>query len=110
MELEIDKSGVSCTTVHPGGIRTNIARNARTDASVISISGSAKDLAENFDRMTLTTPEKAAGQILKAVERNRRRVLVGPDAKVFDLVSRLPAPLYQRVLVAGSKRSWMGSK
>ncbi len=110
MELEIEKSGVSSTTVHPGGIRTNIARNARTDLSVLSISGSAKELADNFDRLTLTTPEKAAGQILKAVERNRRRVLVGPDAKVFDLVSRLPAPLYQRVLVAGSKRSWIGKK
>ena len=110
MELEIEQSGVSSTTVHPGGIRTNIARNARTDLSVLSISGSAKELADNFDRLTLTTPEKAAGQILKAVERNRRRVLVGPDAKVFDLVSRLPAPLYQRVLVAGSKRSWIGKK
>ena len=110
MELEIEQSGVSSTTVHPGGIRTNIARNARTDLSVLSISGSAKELSDNFDRLTLTTPEKAAGQILKAVERNRRRVLVGPDAKVFDLVSRLPAPLYQRVLVAGSKRSWIGKK
>ncbi len=110
MELEISQSGVSSTTVHPGGIRTNIARSARTDFSVLSISGSAKELADNFDRMTLTTPDKAAFQILKAVERNRRRVLVGPDAKVFDLVSRLPAPLYQRVLVAGSKRSWLGSK
>ncbi|CAB4551946.1 unannotated protein [freshwater metagenome] len=110
MELEIEQSGVSCTTVHPGGIRTNIARNARTDGSVLSISGTAQELADNFDRLTLTTPEKAARQILKAVERNRRRVLVGPDAKVFDLVSRLPAPLYQRVLVAGSKRSWVGVK
>ncbi|MEX0767786.1 MAG: SDR family NAD(P)-dependent oxidoreductase [Microthrixaceae bacterium] len=110
MELEIADEGVSSTTVHPGGIRTNIARNARTDSSALSISGSAKELADNFDRMTLTTPDKAASQILKAVQRNRRRALIGPDAKVFDLVSRLPAPLYQRVLVAGSRRSWLGRK
>ena len=37
MELEIEKCGVSCTTVHPGGIKTNIARNARMDPSVADI-------------------------------------------------------------------------
>ncbi len=62
MELEIEQSGVSSTTVHPGGIRTNIARNARTDLSVLSISGSAKELSDNFDRLTLTTPEKQRGR------------------------------------------------
>ncbi len=51
-----------------------------------------------------TTPDKAAQQILKAVERNRRRALIGPDAFVFDLVSRLPAGLYQRFLVTMTKR------
>ena len=45
----------------------------------------------------------AARQILKAVERNRRRALIGPDAVVFDAVSRLPAGLYQRVLAGGAR-------
>ncbi len=52
----------------------------------------------------MTTPEKAARQILPAVEKDRRRALIGPDAKVLDLVSRLPAGLYQRVLVHGARR------
>ena len=52
----------------------------------------------------MTTPEKAARQILTAVERNRRRALIGPDAKVLDLVSRLPAGLYQRALASGARR------
>jgi len=52
----------------------------------------------------MTTPEKAARQILAAVEKDRRRALIGPDAKVIDFVSRLPAALYQRVLVRGAKR------
>jgi short-subunit dehydrogenase len=52
----------------------------------------------------VTSPEKAARQILTAVERNRRRVLVGPDAKVIDFVSRLPAGLYQRVLARAAAR------
>jgi short-subunit dehydrogenase len=54
--------------------------------------------------VALASPEKAARQILLAVERNRRRVLVGPDAKVIDLISRLPAGLYQRVLARGAAR------
>ena len=63
-----------------------------------------QDHATEFDTLARTTPEKAARQILAAVARNRRRALIGPDAKVFDLVSRLPAGFYQRVLAAGAKR------
>ncbi len=101
IELDIEGGAVSCTTVHPGGIKTAIARNARMDESVAGLSG---DHAREFDRLARTTPEKAAQQILTAVARNRRRALIGPDAKVFDLVSRLPAGLYQRALVQGTRR------
>ena len=101
MELEIEPCGVSSTTVHPGGIKTNIVNNARLDDSVTG--GAAKARSE-FDRVARTSPEKAARVILAAVEQNRRRVLIGADAKAIDLVSRLPAGLYQRVLVAGAKR------
>ncbi|MFK8024546.1 MAG: SDR family NAD(P)-dependent oxidoreductase [Ilumatobacter sp.] len=106
MELEIDPCGVSCTTIHPGGIKTNIARSARTDESVIAIGGDAdvQAAADQFDKLAISTPEKAAQQILRAVERNRRRALIGPDAKLVDLVSRLPACFYQRGLVWMSRR------
>jgi butyryl-CoA dehydrogenase len=103
MELEIEGSPVSCTTVHPGGIKTNIARNARIDASVTTMAGDPEEARSQFDRVAVTRPEKAARQILAAVERDRRRVLVGPDAVVIDFISRLPAGLYQRVLVKGSR-------
>jgi len=104
MELEIANCGVSCTTVHPGGVKTNIARNARIDPALEAEAGGRAEADRRFDRMAITTPEKAARQILKAVERNRRRVLVGPDAKVIDLLSRLPAGLYQKLLVKGAER------
>lgn len=104
MELEIDPCGVSSTTIHPGGIKTNIARSARTDESVIAIGGDPAAAADQFDKLARTTPDKAARQILKAVERNRRRALIGPDAVVFDIMSRLPAGLYQRMLVANGRR------
>jgi butyryl-CoA dehydrogenase len=103
MELEIAGSCVSSTTVHPGGIKTNIARNARMDESVNDLTG-GEDTGENFDKVAVTSAAKAARQILTAVERDRRRCLVGPDAKVLDLISRLPAGVHQRVIVAGAKR------
>jgi len=103
MELEITGSPVSCTTVHPGGIKTNIARNARIDPSATALAG-GRDTVVAFDRIALTSPQRAARVILAGVERNRRRVLVGPDAKVIDLVARLPAGVIQRVMVRGVKR------
>ena len=105
IELDVAGNGVSCTTVHPGGIKTNIARNGRIDPSVEAFTGVAPDTTgEDFDKVAMTTPEKAARQILKAVERNRRRALIGPDAKVLDVISRLPAAVYQRAIVLGARR------
>lgn len=103
MELEIADCGVSSTTIHPGGVRTNIARRARVTPELADKAGPGGIGAE-FDRIARTTPEKAARQILTAVQRNRRRALIGPDAKAIDLISRLPAGLYQRALVAGARR------
>jgi butyryl-CoA dehydrogenase len=104
MELEISKSPVSCTTVHPGGIKTNIVRNARMDESVVELAGSDAGDADRFDKIAMTSAKKAAGQILAAVERNKRRALIGPDAKVLDLIARLPASVVQRVMVRGAQR------
>jgi butyryl-CoA dehydrogenase len=104
MELDLARCGVSCTTIHPGGVKTNIARNARMDDSVVALAGSRQAAWDSFDKVAMTTPEKAARQIITAVERDRRRALIGPDAKVIDLLSRLPVGLYQRVLVLGAKR------
>ena len=103
MELEIAKSAVSTTTIHPGGIKTNIARSARVDDSVTAMAG-VRDTAEEFDKLARTTPDQAAQQILAAVEKNKRRATVGPDGRVIDFISRLPAGFYQRILVQGLRR------
>jgi len=104
MELEIEPCGVSATTIHPGGIKTNIAKNARMDDSVTAMADDPEQARRDFERMFMTTPEKAARQIVKAVQRNRRRALIGPDAKAIDLVSRLPASVVQKVIVRGASR------
>jgi len=104
MELDIADCGVSCTTVHPGGIKTNIARNARMHESVLAFAPSHDDARDGFDKIAMTSPEKAARQILAAVQKDQRRVLIGPDAKLVDLLARLPAAVVQGALVAGAKR------
>ena len=104
MELDLADAGVSCTTVHPGGVRTNIARDARVDPGLTGLGGPTESRADRFDAIARTSPEKAAETILDAVARNRRRVLIGADARVIDLLSRLPAALTQRLVVGAARR------
>jgi NAD(P)-dependent dehydrogenase (short-subunit alcohol dehydrogenase family) len=103
MELEIEGAPVSVTTIHPGGIKTNIAKNARIDPSLEKMTGDPEKARRDFEKAFVTSPEKAARQILAAVQRDRRRALIGPDAKAIDFVSRLPAGLYQRIVEKGAK-------
>ena len=105
MELEVEGAPVSVTTIHPGGIKTNIATNARIDDSITEITGDPEKARSDFERAFITSPEKAARQILTAVQRDRRRALIGPDAKVVDFVSRLPAAVYQTVLEKSVRRA-----
>jgi butyryl-CoA dehydrogenase len=101
-ELEMAGHPVSATTVHPGGIKTNIARSARMQ----EVEGGATrdEMADQFERMARTTPERAARVILEGVLRNRRRVLIGADARIIDWMQRLFPTGYQRVLTAVAKR------
>lgn len=106
MELEITGAPVSATCVHPGGIRTNIAKDARMDPSSAQVTGVDPDIArKRFDKLlNTTTAESAAQQILRAVERNQRRVLVGPDAKFLDKLVRLVGTWYQPIIIWHSRK------
>lgn len=102
IELDAEHCGVSSTTVHPGGIKTNIARNMRSSENN-PFERPGRDIASGFDRIAMTTPEKAAREILAAVKGNRRRALIGPDANFFDFVSRLPFSSFHRTLSIGAR-------
>ena len=103
IELDTDAAGtVSCTTVHPGGIKTNIARNGRYDDATMQMLGEDPDvLIDQADRVFWTTPDKAAAVILDAAARNKRRVFIGPDAQMFKLLSVLPPGVYQNLIGLG---------
>jgi NADP-dependent 3-hydroxy acid dehydrogenase YdfG len=92
-EMVLAGHPVGVTTVHPGGIKTAIARNATAAEGL-----DAAELASVFDkRMAITSPQRAARIILEAVRKNKARVLVGPDAKALDLMIRLTGSGYQQL-------------
>jgi NAD(P)-dependent dehydrogenase (short-subunit alcohol dehydrogenase family) len=102
-ELDMMSYGVSATSVHPGGIKTGIARSSRVDSSIRDLGISDVDTRQKFEKTFITSPDKAACVILEGVRRNQRRVLVGPDARVFDWVARLLPTTYQRITVGYSR-------
>ncbi len=103
-ELEIADEPVSATSVHPGGIKTNIARAARYSSEMQELVGQdAASGATKFEKLFTTTPDSAASTILKGVQRNARRVLIGPDAHAIDIIARLMPSSYQRIIVAGAR-------
>jgi hypothetical protein len=92
-EMVLNGDPVKVTSVHPGGIKTAIARNAIA-AEGVNIQAQSKF----FDkRLASTTPQRAAQIILDAVHKNKARVLVGPDAVVLDLIVRITGSGYQRL-------------
>lgn len=103
-EMEIEGSNVGVTCVHPGGIKTNIARRARLRTSAEWGARDAETTAAQFDRVARSTPEDAARAILKAILGNRRRQLIGADAVMIDVMQRLLPESYQRLLIAGARR------
>jgi NADP-dependent 3-hydroxy acid dehydrogenase YdfG len=84
---------VAVTTVHPGGIKTAIARNGTAAEGL-----DPEEIAKMFDKkLANTTPERAATIILEAVRKKKARVLVGPDAKALDIIVRITGSGYQRL-------------
>jgi short-subunit dehydrogenase len=103
-EMLIAGHPVAVSCVHPGGIKTNIARDARASEERAKTRDRTKDAAD-FARVARTTPEQAAKIILRGVDKKKARILVGPDAYLFDAVARSTGSGYQRVAVAAMKRA-----
>jgi short-subunit dehydrogenase len=92
-ELAMNNSPVRLSVVHPGGVKTNIARNSRPGAHLRDRTGREEAL-ERFDQMTRTTPLAAAERIIRGIERNEPRILIGSDARIMDWMQRLRPARY----------------
>ncbi len=95
-ELEEENSPVRVSVVHPGGVRTGIARNARVAAAAKTELLSAQ--AGRFEKLLRLPPEEAASQIVRGLERRQRRILVGADARQIDFIQRLSPANYWSIL------------
>lgn len=94
-ELADTHIGVSC--VHPGGVKTNIIKTSRYTPSD-NESPTKEEFEENFEQMAALTSDEAALIILRGVEKNKARILVGKDAKLLTWISRLAPVNYPRLL------------
>ena len=94
---ELKGTGVGICCVHPGGVATNVARNAEVDKMPVG-DATREELDANFDKMAITSPEKAAKVILKGAAKKKRRILIGGDARFISIVSRLFPVSYTKLL------------
>ena len=92
-ELQMAASPVRLSVVHPGGIATNIARNSRTGVGVTDNARRAQSI-ERFDQVAKTTPQAAALRIIRGIEKNQPRILIGGDARMMDILQRLRPATY----------------
>ena len=99
-EMLIAGHRVGVTAVHPGGIKTAIARNARYAAQE-----DAEASARLFDKkLAKMTPERAAEIIVKGILGNKARVLVGLDAHALHHLAKLTGSRYQDIVASASKK------
>jgi short-subunit dehydrogenase len=102
-ELTMNNSAVRLSVVHPGGVKTNIARNSRPGAHLRHHTGRAEAL-ERFDQIAGTTPVAAAERIIRGIERNEPRILIGRDARIMDWIQRLRPARYWALMARAAER------
>ncbi|MEO6051493.1 MAG: SDR family NAD(P)-dependent oxidoreductase, partial [Pyrinomonadaceae bacterium] len=93
---ELADSNISVSSVHPGGIKTNIVRNAKLGAEAPE--EWKQQASKFFERVTQTSSEEAAEVILKGIREKNPRILIGKDAKAISLISRLFPKGYLKIL------------
>ncbi len=92
---------VAVTCVHPGGVKTGIARNGRSTQGQDHHANSRR-FEEELARLT---PDQAAQIIVKAIERDKPRVLVGIDAHILHNLAKFLGARYQGLYAKVASRS-----
>ncbi len=98
-ELDIENCGVSVTSVHPGGIRTNIINSSRGNDSIkdLGMKGGSESI-KKLNKLLKYDPNDAADVILMAVANNESRCLIGDDARMLDVMQRVTPSHYTQVV------------
>ena len=103
--MEIKDSNINFSVVHPGGIKTNISRDARFRMDDVL---SHQEMTEVFEtKIFRLTANEAARIIIKGIQKNKQRIMVGSDAKFLDRFRRL-APMLSLKIIGNSVSKMMG--
>jgi short-subunit dehydrogenase len=95
-------TGVAVTVVFPGGVRTQIVNNSRTDSSIPP--ADEQRLRQRFEQSLRSSPDEAAEAIAYGIYRNAPRVLIGADARKIDLLARIRPGSYDAVVARQAAR------
>lgn len=106
LRMEMDGTNLHVCCVHPGGIKTNIARVARGGDETLT----PEERGAQFDKLARTSPETAAAKIIHAIETRKKRLLIGKDAFVISLLSRLFPVAYSRFVLAVANPKQLAGK
>lgn len=98
MEMNAYHPHLTITSVHPGGIKTNIVRNSSPGSETLS-EAEQEQMNKRFEEAFITTADKAAEIIIKGVKKKKERVLVGPDAKRMARLTRLFPAGYTKMMM-----------
>ncbi len=103
-EMVMSGHPVKVHSVHPGGIRTNIARNARVNDSARAATP-GRDPAREFEKIARTSPDAAATKILAGIDADKARILIGPDAYLIAAIPRLIGARYVDIFARVGRRA-----
>lgn len=98
LRMELLDTNIGVTCVHPGGIKTPIATNARIGKGGFVTKAMHRQGAISFEKAAKTTPQEAARQIWNGVRQNKARVLIGADARQIEWLTRLFPTRYVRLM------------
>jgi NADP-dependent 3-hydroxy acid dehydrogenase YdfG len=106
LRQEMEGTNVHVCCVHPGGIKTNIARVARGGDQTMT----PEQRGQEFEKLAKTSPEVAAQKIIVAIEKRKKRLLIGLDALIISVLCRLFPVSYTRVIGGLAKPDHLAKK
>src|SRR5437762_1246211 len=93
---ELAGTNVGVSVVHPAGVKTAIARRGRLAAGVPEIR--KVEGVATLDRVARSSPEQAAERVLRGVERQEPRILIGGAARLIDVMQRMRPANYWKLI------------
>jgi len=94
LKMEMAGTSVQVHCIHPGGIKTNITSSAKVSSNEVS----HEQIQAIFEAQAKTTAGDAAQTIITNIEKNKRRILIGRDAKILDRIARWFPASYEKIL------------